>query len=702
MGAYSSGDAASANMMYDDAAFQSVLFSLLAVYCIPTLLLRAHRALRRRANAASRLEQARSAWCVCSLCHAKKQRLQPTRPRFTAHDLFTLAATLLLVYTATNVYNANLNVEPPFDPFQILGVSESASLKHIKRAYRRLSVLHHPDKNPNDPHATHRFIQITKAHAALTDPDAKQNYIKYGNPDGRLTTDIGIGLPAWVADSHNLILATYFVCLVIVFPLVVGLWWRRRSMELTTDLYTTTFQLYRETLQQSNRMRDLLGAFCASFEFHHLYKPENNDAILELIDTLRRAGRSEIKNVKTVIKPTPVIEQNLLVMSAYLARLPIPEQLHYVKEHMLSKVEPLITALTDTVGCFPRPDCQAAWDKHFMQGHTVYMATCIVLAQSLTQALDEKSSPLMQVPHFTEKEVRYCLNSRTPVVKTIYDLKKLHMAERRKLLRALSDDELLDVKAFLDRFPVVMLDVSEATVEGEDDSTVHAGDNVTIRVKLTIMRSSGSVFSPHTPNLPVRKEEAWWVWLADERLRCPIGVRRLTSKMAKGHGVKKKKQRSCFGGGCVEECGDEVGEVGEAGEAGEADSGLLKDPRVTRFSVKFKFRAPRAGMYNLEVKTACDCYNGASKAAVVKMKVEKEVEPPAEDTVKYFDSDDESSEEESSEEEEDEGEGEGEGEDSDDEYEYIEVTDEESEAGDFEDEDDEHGIAGVPHGDAAS
>ncbi|PXF46689.1 Translocation protein SEC63-like [Gracilariopsis chorda] len=687
MGAYSSGDAGKGNMMYDDAAFQSFLFSLLAVYCIPTLLVRAHRLRRRRAKATKPLEQARHAWCTCSLCQHNKHRLQAARKRFAAHDLFLICATLLLVYTAKNVYNANLNVEPPFDPFQILGVSESATVKHIKRAYRRLSVIHHPDKNPGDPQAADRFIKITKAHAALTDPVAKENFIKYGNPDGRLTTILGVGLPPWVAESHNIILATYFVSLVIVFPLVVGIWWHRRSKELTSDIYADTFQLYRETMQQTGRIRDLLGAFCGSFEFRHLYKPENNDAIVELHDTLRRAGRTELKTIKTVIKPTPVHEQNLLVMSAYLARLPIPKQLQYVKERMLAKVEPLMTALTDTVGVFQRPDCQAAWNRTFVHGHTIYMANAIVLTQSLIQALDEKSSPLMQIPHITEKEVRYCLNSRSPVIKNIYDLKKLQMAEQRHVLRGLSDDELLDVKAFLDRFPMATLNVSEAKVEGEDDSTVHAGDNVTIRVKLTVMRSSGSVFSPHTPNVPVRKEEAWWIWLADERLRCPIDVKRLTSKMAKGHGVKKK-HRQCFGEECAEESADEVSEL---------DTGLLKDPRVTRFVVKFRFRAPRAGSYNLEVKAACDCYNGASKAAVVKMKVEEEVEPPGEDAVKYFDTDDESSEEESSEEEEEEEE-----ENSEDEYEYIEVTDEESEAGDFEDEDDEHGISAAPHGDAAS
>lgn len=51
-----------------------------------------------------------------------------------------------------------------FDPFQILGVEPGAEMKDIKKAYRRLSLIKHPDKNPDDPLAVTEFIQITKAY----------------------------------------------------------------------------------------------------------------------------------------------------------------------------------------------------------------------------------------------------------------------------------------------------------------------------------------------------------------------------------------------------------------------------------------------------------------------------------------------------------------------------------------------------------
>lgn len=54
------------------------------------------------------------------------------------------------------------------DPHAILGVRKNASQKAIKRAYRQLTLKHHPDRNVGDPDAPERFRQIHEAYAALT------------------------------------------------------------------------------------------------------------------------------------------------------------------------------------------------------------------------------------------------------------------------------------------------------------------------------------------------------------------------------------------------------------------------------------------------------------------------------------------------------------------------------------------------------
>ena len=102
-----------------------------------------------------------------------------------------------------------------FDPFEILGVTVTATDQEIKKAYRKMSLIYHPDRNPNDPLASSNFIHVTKAYNALTDEVAKKNYEKYGNPDGPTTTKVGIGLPKFLlAGEHQvLILSTFFLIL---------------------------------------------------------------------------------------------------------------------------------------------------------------------------------------------------------------------------------------------------------------------------------------------------------------------------------------------------------------------------------------------------------------------------------------------------------------------------------------------------------
>ena len=51
-----------------------------------------------------------------------------------------------------------------FDPFQILDVSPEATMKEIKKSYRKLSLEKHPDKNPDNPLAVQEFIRLTKAY----------------------------------------------------------------------------------------------------------------------------------------------------------------------------------------------------------------------------------------------------------------------------------------------------------------------------------------------------------------------------------------------------------------------------------------------------------------------------------------------------------------------------------------------------------
>jgi len=67
------------------------------------------------------------------------------------------------------------------DLYETLGVSKTATASEIKKAYRKLAVKFHPDKNPDDPTAEDKFKEIGHAYEILSDDDKRAAYDRYGH-----------------------------------------------------------------------------------------------------------------------------------------------------------------------------------------------------------------------------------------------------------------------------------------------------------------------------------------------------------------------------------------------------------------------------------------------------------------------------------------------------------------------------------------
>jgi curved DNA-binding protein len=66
------------------------------------------------------------------------------------------------------------------DYYKIIGVEKSATKDEIKKAYRKLAMKYHPDRNPNDKVAEEKFKEITEANEVLSDPEKRKKYDTLG------------------------------------------------------------------------------------------------------------------------------------------------------------------------------------------------------------------------------------------------------------------------------------------------------------------------------------------------------------------------------------------------------------------------------------------------------------------------------------------------------------------------------------------
>jgi molecular chaperone DnaJ len=67
------------------------------------------------------------------------------------------------------------------DYYEILGISQTADGVEVKRAYRKIAIELHPDRNPDDPRAEEHFKQASQAYAVLSDPEKRRRYDRLGH-----------------------------------------------------------------------------------------------------------------------------------------------------------------------------------------------------------------------------------------------------------------------------------------------------------------------------------------------------------------------------------------------------------------------------------------------------------------------------------------------------------------------------------------
>uniref|UniRef100_A0A060T3K6 ARAD1A16566p n=1 Tax=Blastobotrys adeninivorans TaxID=409370 RepID=A0A060T3K6_BLAAD len=181
----------------------------------------------------------------------KFKRKERRQSALSKTNVFIAVGWVLLAYFVHVIYvsqqAASGEERKLFDPYEILGVSFSATEKQIKSTYRKLSLQFHPDKirdlgNRTMDEIEEKYVEITKAYKALTDEVTRENFLKYGHPDGPQQTSHGIALPKFLVEGKGspVVIASYALFVGIVLPWVVGSWWAGARAYTRTGIHQKT------------------------------------------------------------------------------------------------------------------------------------------------------------------------------------------------------------------------------------------------------------------------------------------------------------------------------------------------------------------------------------------------------------------------------------------------------------------------------
>ncbi|XP_046392377.1 translocation protein SEC63 homolog [Ischnura elegans] len=494
--------------------------------------------------------------CQCSDCEKKKLILLSNEPWKVTKQIFIkillISGWAILIFLAYKVSQFDYEYAN-FDPYEILGIPLGSSQAEVKKAYRKLSLILHPDKETGNEKA---FMKLTKAYQALTDEDARRNWEKYGNPDGPGAMSFGIALPSWIVEKENSVwvLGLYALVFMVALPTVVGMWWYKSIRYSGDQVLLDTTQIYYYFFHKTPSMplKRVIMILAASLEFEKKHngeiqeRPTDNEEVPVLIKQLPNLGE---KNKERPLCYGYSIKARAL-LHAHLSRIELPKET--LDKDRIIVVRKCPYLIQEMVNCVSQLILLAYARRISRLPSVETIENTMKLCPMVVQALWEFKSPLFQLPYINEENIK-CFTSKKRHIKSIQQFAQMKADERRACLRFLSDEEYENVLKVVSKMPLVDFQVRSEVIDDEAPTVYTAGAIVTVTVSLhrrdmgelfdKKVESSGTEHSEEVPTLAEGDETS--VEKKDEQQQAPKRPvwqkqQKKTKKKGKGPSGSKK------------------------------------------------------------------------------------------------------------------------------------------------------------------
>ncbi|KAI8894161.1 Sec63 Brl domain-containing protein [Globomyces pollinis-pini] len=460
--------------------------------------------------------------CPCPQCARKSIKFSQKKTNWKKYILLILGW-LLFTFTFYCAYTLK-QVEPElWDPYNILGIDQSADEKLVKKSYRKLSLIWHPDKfkgtEEEKEAANQKFVDLTKAYTVLTDPEAKAIWDEFGHPDGKQAFQLGVALPSWLVEKGNssLVLLMYTVVFGLGLPIVVAQWWRNAKVVSKNQVLNATMEVFYRDLKDTVQFKGILEIIIQADEFLQVFKPDT--------DLSTEFGKLEVK-LMGKLKNNTLLDFNALKKNPNLNETS-RYTLYLLLAHLLRIVpdSAVLESYQDQVVEIAVRLCAGLIQISVSRNWLRATLQTLNFSQYLVQALLPGQSSLLQLPFVTAAMVKEWEVDGVSI-DTLPKFIELGERERGVLLENLDKEKAKIVQTVADKYPLVKISKAEYSVYGEP--AIVPSSLVTLSVKFRFQYGRAnpklvidtSIMDPEEE----KKTKQWWAEKQQDKFapHCPF------------------------------------------------------------------------------------------------------------------------------------------------------------------------------------
>ncbi|KAH9853350.1 DnaJ-domain-containing protein [Lenzites betulinus] len=481
--------------------------------------------------------------CQCQQCTAQRERIRKRErgslltPKLRRRTLVILGGWSIVGFLVYKVMSSETE-NKLYDPFEILDISTSATVKEIKSHYKKLSRKFHPDKvklgiNETMEAVEAKFVELTKAYKSLTDETIRKNWELYGHPDGRQEVSMGIALPKWIVESGNNIwvLGAYGLIFGGALPAIVGRWWFGNREKTKDGVHTRSAATFFKSLSEESGMDDVTGSLGKSFEWElPRAKVGKVDAELKQLEVQIKSSLGDkwddlVKLAEATAKGHGSRRRAFILLYAHLLRLPVQSSiLQKEQTRILLQTPTLLNAMLNI-----------AMARNWLLPTLAVMRLHAYLTQAITPGQAELRAA--QLPGIAPSDASSLPKSESSdfaaAISSISKSEPAALPEAQKALERIGQAEIVDAtfKVIGERYVtpssfVHLVVKARLTPLAKDGSAIplpkpetnEKRDNEFVLGKKDVEDLPQGDYTSgyaHAPYWPANRKPSWWVVLAD-------------------------------------------------------------------------------------------------------------------------------------------------------------------------------------------